>query len=64
MAKFENKTVWITGASSGIGEACAYLFAQEKANLILTASGKEALVKTQDMIYRIWRESQRWWKML
>jgi dehydrogenase/reductase SDR family member 7B len=47
MAKFENKTVWITGASSGIGEACAYLFAQEKANLILTASGKEALVKTQ-----------------
>ena len=48
MSKFENKTVWITGASSGIGEACAYLFAQEKANLILTASGKEALVKTQE----------------
>jgi short-subunit dehydrogenase len=43
MAKFENKTVWITGASSGIGEACAYLFAKEKANLILTATRKDAL---------------------
>ena len=43
MAKFENKTVWITGASSGIGEACAYLFAKEKANLILTATREDAL---------------------
>ena len=48
MAKFENKTVWITGASSGIGEACAYVFAKEKANLILTASGVDALRKTQE----------------
>jgi len=47
MSKFENKTVWITGASSGIGEACAYLFAVEKANLILTATGTEALDKTR-----------------
>jgi len=47
MAKFENKTVWITGASSGIGEACALLFAKEKANLILTATRTEALIKTQ-----------------
>ena len=48
MAKFENKTIWITGASSGIGEACAYLFAIEKANLILTATRTDALKKTQD----------------
>lgn len=48
MAKFENKTVWITGASSGIGEACAYLFATEKANLILTATNKEALMTVQN----------------
>jgi len=47
MAKFENKTIWITGASSGIGEACALLFAKEKANLILTATRTEALIKTQ-----------------
>ncbi len=31
------KTVFITGASSGIGEACAYAFAEEGANLVLSA---------------------------
>ncbi|MCL2435282.1 MAG: SDR family oxidoreductase [Lentimicrobiaceae bacterium] len=48
---FENKTIWITGASSGIGEACAYLFAKEKANLILTAleAGKLAEVQKKCM---------------
>jgi len=37
MKKFQNKTVWITGASSGIGRACALEFAQAGARLILTA---------------------------
>lgn len=40
---FENKVIWITGASSGIGEACSYLFAKEKACLILTATRVEKL---------------------
>ena len=35
--KFQDKVVWITGASSGIGEATAYRFAQEGARLIVTA---------------------------
>lgn len=34
---FKGKIVWITGASSGIGEALAVLLAQKKAKLILTA---------------------------
>jgi short-subunit dehydrogenase len=44
---FENKTIWITGASSGIGEACAYLFAKEKANLVLTALEADKLAEVQ-----------------
>ncbi len=39
--------VWITGASSGIGEACSYLFAAEGASLILTATREEQLKKVQ-----------------
>lgn len=42
-----NKTIWITGASSGIGEACAYAFAREKANLILTATRIDRLAEVE-----------------
>lgn len=38
-----DKTVLITGASSGIGEACVYAFAQAGAKLILLARRKERL---------------------
>ena len=39
----QGKTAIITGASKGIGYAIAALFAQEGANVVLTARGKEGL---------------------
>ena len=43
MNNLVNKNVFITGASSGIGKACAEAFAKQKANLILTARRIEKL---------------------
>jgi len=43
MNNLTNKIVFITGASSGIGKACAEAFAGQKANLILTARRIEKL---------------------
>lgn len=44
----ENKTVLITGATSGIGEACARKFAKEGWNLILNARDKSKLDRLVD----------------
>jgi len=43
MTTLMNKTAIVTGASSGIGYATAKLFAQEGANVIVTARRSEAL---------------------
>ncbi len=43
MTSLEKKIVLITGASSGIGLACAHAFAQQGARLILTARRKQKL---------------------
>lgn len=43
MQSLTNKIILITGASSGIGQACARLFAAQGAQLILSARRKERL---------------------
>ncbi len=44
---WNNKTVWITGASSGIGEALTYQLAEKGAKLIISSRRKEALEKVR-----------------
>jgi len=45
---FKDKVVWITGASSGIGEALTYAFHKEGARLILSARRLEELGRVRE----------------
>ena len=42
-SKFNNKRIWITGASSGIGQAIAELFAQNHYKVIITGRRNDRL---------------------
>jgi short-subunit dehydrogenase len=50
MSTFKNKVVWLTGASSGIGEALAKAFAKEGAILILSARRKDELIRVKNKL--------------
>jgi dehydrogenase/reductase SDR family member 7B len=45
---FYNKVVWITGASSGIGEALAYAFSAKGSKLILSSRRREELERVKE----------------
>ena len=49
-ASFAGKTVIITGASAGVGAACAECFADQGANLVLVARGEDALNRSAEAL--------------
>jgi 3-hydroxy acid dehydrogenase/malonic semialdehyde reductase len=53
MIDFSQKTVFITGASSGIGLACAHAFARHDARLIIAARRKERIEALAQELNRI-----------
>jgi len=52
MERFAGKVVWITGASSGIGEALASAFAQEGARLVLSSRRADELERVRRALPR------------
>lgn len=48
MNKLNDKVIWITGASSGIGEALAYGFAKEGAKLVLSSRKETELQRVAE----------------
>ena len=45
--KLENKTIWITGASSGVGEGMATVFHREGAEIIISARREAELERVR-----------------
>jgi short-subunit dehydrogenase len=48
ISKFKDKKIWIIGASSGIGEACARAFIDEGAHVSISARRLDHLLKIKD----------------
>lgn len=50
MGTFNNKVIWITGASSGIGEVLARQFASQNARVVISARNTEKLEKIKSSL--------------
>jgi short-subunit dehydrogenase len=50
---FNNKVIWITGASSGIGEELAYRFAKDNAKLVISSNDSTELERVRDNCLKI-----------
>ncbi|MEM6643118.1 MAG: SDR family oxidoreductase [Bacteroidota bacterium] len=48
MSKIQDSVVWLTGASSGIGEQLAYQLAKKGAKLIISSRRKEELLRVKE----------------
>lgn len=49
MASIDGKTIWVTGASSGIGKSLALALSAHDCNLILSSRREEELLKVKDL---------------
>ena len=49
MIGFKNKTVWVTGASSGIGKALAIQFSKLGANVVLSSRNESDLKEVEKL---------------
>ena len=65
---YNNKIVWITGASSGIGEELAKQFAEQGAKVILSARNIDKLNQVKDelkgeghRVIRLIYQSPKWY---
>ncbi|MBN2697295.1 MAG: SDR family NAD(P)-dependent oxidoreductase [Bacteroidales bacterium] len=56
MESYRNRIVWITGASSGIGEALAGLFAREGAKVIISSHEADELERVRKQLEPLSRE--------
>ena len=51
-AFFKNKTIWITGASSGIGLALAKEISSQECTLILSSRREKTLEAAKELCYK------------